>query len=155
MERNIAPAKSVIRNGLLWTVALVAVMTAVIPVWTGTRTAEASPGNIDGSQSQCLAFRLLFDLLLVDFDFEIAEEGWVYANGFGTADRFREASGVVTKSKIAHNDTPANHYSHDWNVDIRVDPGQEGLVSDVNGPNATGKNIEMEWETGTTPGETS
>jgi uncharacterized repeat protein (TIGR01451 family) len=118
------------------------------------RPALAADGNIDGSTSQCEEWRILFDLILFDFDVEFAEEGWIYANGFGTEDRFREASGIVTKSKIAHNDTPANHYSHDWNVDIRVDPGQEGLVSDVNGPNATGKNIEMEWETGVTPDET-
>jgi hypothetical protein len=90
-------------------------------------------------------------LAIGDNDWEIAEEGWVWANGEGTTDKFREASGVVTKSKVAHNDLPENHYSHDWNVDIRVDPGQEGLLSTAN----EGGRIEAEWETGVLPDEVS
>jgi uncharacterized protein DUF11 len=128
----------------------------------------ASPAQaafVDGEDSDCAAWKLVFlDLGFFDLGVEIAEEGWVWANGEGTSDKFRNASGVVTKSKVAHNDTPSNHYSHDWNLDIRVDPGQEGLLSNVNSPNNTDSiltdeglapadEIEMEWETGVTPGE--
>lgn len=120
---------------------------------------------VDGEDSDCAAWKIVFlDLGFFDLDVEIAEEGWVWTNGEDTTDKFRDASGVVTKSKVAHNDTPANHFSHDWNVDIRVDPGQEGLLSNVNSPNNTdailtdagllpADKIEMEWETGVTPGE--
>ena len=58
---------------------------------------------------------------------------------------------MATKVKVAHNDTPANHFSHDWNIDIRVDPDQVGLISDAN----SAGQIEMEWETGVLPGEKS
>jgi uncharacterized repeat protein (TIGR01451 family) len=103
---------------------------------------------VDGSLSDCEPW---LRLAIGDNDWEIAEEGWVWVNGTTTTDKFREASGVATKTKVANNDTPANHFSHDWNVDIRVDPGQEGLVSDVNHPGS----IEMEWETGVLPDEKS
>ena len=110
----------------------------------GSREASA----IDGSLTDCDPW---LRLAIGDNDWEIAEEGWVWANGTETTDKFREASGVATKSKIAYNDTPSNHYSHDWNVDIRVDPDQGELISDVNHPGT----IEMEWETGVTPNEKS
>ena len=125
---------------------------AALAVWPGTgivgnREASAA-GPIDGSLADCDPW---LRLAIGDNDWEIAEEGWVWVNGPDTTDKFREASGVVTKSKVAHNDTPSNHYSHDWNVDIRVDPDQEALVSTGNEPNK----IEIEWETGVLPSEKS
>lgn len=155
MTRDTKALADTLRSGVLWTITLVALGMASIHGSNGPQSVHAAPGNLDGSSSECEPWRVTFDLLLFEFDLEQAEEGWVYVNGYGTEDRFREASGVVTKSKIAHNDFPATHYTHDWNVDIRVDPGQEGLVSDANGPDGTGKNIELEWETGIENGETS
>jgi hypothetical protein len=108
----------------------------------------AAAGALDGSKAECDPW---LRLAIGDNDWEIAEEGWVWVNGSATTDKFRDASGVVTKSKVAHNDLPENHFSHDWNVEIRVDPGQEGLVSTGNDAGR----IEMEWETGVRPNETS
>jgi uncharacterized repeat protein (TIGR01451 family) len=121
---------------------------AALAVWPANRgSSEASAAAlVDGSLTDCEPW---LRLAIGDNDWEIAEEAWVWANGTDTTDKFREASGVATKSKVASNDTPSNHYSHDWNVDIRVDPGQEGLVSDVNHPGS----IELEWELGVLPGE--
>ena len=143
-------------------------LAAVAPARSAA-TGQVSPpaAFVDGEDSDCAPWKLVFlDLGFFDLGVEIAEEGWVWVNGEGTADKFRDASGVVTKSKVAHNDTPANHFSHDWNVDIRVDPGQEGLLSNVNGPNNTdavlsdsdllpAEEIELEWELGVTPDEKS
>jgi uncharacterized repeat protein (TIGR01451 family) len=138
---------------------------ASVSVPQHTPAASAPAAFVDGENSDCAAWKIVFlDLGFFDLGVEIAEEGWVWTNGEDTTDKFRDASGVVTKSKVAHNDTPANHFSHDWNVDIRVDPGQEGLLSNVNSPNNTdailtdagllpADKIEMEWETGVTPGE--
>jgi hypothetical protein len=142
-------------------------LASVSPAPIGATEQVAPTAFIDGEDSDCAAWKLVFlDLGFFDIDVEIAEEGWVWAMGETTEDKFRDASGVVTKSKVAHNDTPANHFSHDWNVDIRVDPGQEGVLSNVNGPNNTdsvlsdsdlvpAEKIELEWEIGITPGEKS
>src|SRR3990170_6778410 len=132
------------------TVALVALLALIGLFGDQVRGSDeaAAAGPVDGSQAECDPW---LRLAIGDNDWEIAEEGWVWANGEGTTDKFREASGVVTKSKVAHNDLPENHYSHDWNVDIRVDPGQEGLLSTAN----EGGHIEAEWETGVLPDEVS
>ena len=149
---------------------LLAVLAAMLPDggtpgWV--RSAHADPAFVDGSSSQCEQWMVGINLLLTTLSVQsIAEEGWVYRNGLGTTDRYRDASGVVTKSKVAHNDTPGNHYSHDWNADIRVDPGQQAVLSNVNHPNdqnwvaspedfVPATSIEMEWELGITPGETT
>lgn len=151
----------------LGAVAVALVLFSIFASADVPKGADADPNYISGANSDCAAWKIVFlDLGFFDLGVEIAEEGWVWANGTGTMDKFREASGVVTKSKVAHNDTPANHFSHDWNVDIRVDPGQEGVLSNVNGPNSgdavdslddllPAEKIEMEWETGVLPSEKS
>ena len=136
---------------------------------------SATPGvdePVDGSQAACSDFRVeilnILDLITVDFD--IADEGWTWVrNGNSGLPKYRSISGVAEKSKIAHNDTPANHNSHDHNTDVLVDPGQAGVLSNVNGPNnedtdnvdvidpdtdvRTPTKIELEWEIGTFPNE--
>jgi uncharacterized repeat protein (TIGR01451 family) len=129
----------------------------------GVPTAAGDPPFVDGSDSDCQPW---VDLDVWVTTVEIAEEGWVWANGEGTSDKFREVAGVVEQSKAARNDTPANHYSHDWNADIKVDDEYLGLLSDINDPNefegdlssdelVPAEGLELEWETGITPGETS
>ncbi|MET0713438.1 MAG: DUF11 domain-containing protein [Mycetocola sp.] len=145
-------------RSLIAAVSLVAAALAI-----GVNAASADPPFVDGSDSDCALWATL-DFWVTEV--EIAEEGWVWTNGQGTSDKFREAEGVVVKSKVARNDTPANHYSHDWNVDIRVDDEYLGLLSNINHPNPSDEvldsedeledpdAIELEWETGVTPDET-
>ena len=102
---------------------------------------------------------------------DITDEGWVWVDPQAIASRldqnppdpskkhhrYRSASGFVTGSQVAYNDTPANHDSHDQNFNVLVDPGQAGLLSIVGG-NSHGlgpgdadyapDEIEVEWETG-------
>jgi uncharacterized repeat protein (TIGR01451 family) len=113
---------------------------------------DVDPPYLDGANSECDVWKVKFlELGFTDASFEIAEEGWAWVDA---ARKLQNASGVVTKSKVAHNDTPANHYSHDWNVDILVDEGQEFLLSDKNGRlegSDVPQKIELEWETGIRP----
>lgn len=115
---------------------------------------DVDPPYLDGGNSYCDDWKVVFfDLGFTEASFEIAEEGWVWVD---EARKLQSASGLVTKSKVAHNDTPANHYSHDWNVDILVDEGQEYLLSDKNGRlegSQVPQKIELEWETGIPPGQ--
>ena len=122
---------------------------------------------ISGDTADCTDFELQF---LPYIDFDITDEGWVLTRrSDGSRPRYVSASGVVEKSHVASNDTPANHNSHDHNTEIVVDPGQAGILSNVNGPNTTGNDdldandgadditmpttIEAEWEIGTFPSE--
>ena len=102
---------------------------------------------------------------------DIADEGWVWVDPQAIASRldqnppdpskkhhrYRSVSGFVARSHVAYNDTPANHDSHDQNINVIVDPGQAGLLSSVGGNSAglepgdagyAPDEIEVEWETG-------
>ncbi|TLZ53302.1 MAG: DUF11 domain-containing protein [Methanobacteriota archaeon] len=107
---------------------------------------------IDGSSGGCDTI-LSFDFFGL-FGFDIPEPGWVWVD---PADQFRDASGVAVKSRITSTDFPATHDSHDQNTDITLDPGQDGILSDVakdeNG-DGTPDTIEVEWEIGTFTSET-
>ena len=113
------------------------------------------PVPISGVTNACDDFAIeLLPFGLITFD--IADEGWVWVN---PARKFRSVSGRVSKSHVAYNDTPANHNSHDHNTKIVVDPGQEDILSIANDDDPDDvrpvDTIEMEWEIGTFPGETS
>ena len=142
------------KSAVLLLVAMVAAL--VVPVVRDATPAAAhngAPGYVDGSDSACEQWTLAF-LALPLLNYDIAEEGWAWVD---PSRKLRDASGVVTGSQIAYNDTPANHYSHDWNADIRVDPGQKYLLSDINHGeegSTVPSLIEMEWETGITPSQT-
>ncbi len=107
---------------------------------------------IDGSSGDCDAL-LSFDFFGL-FGFTIDEPGWVWVD---PADRFRSATGTVVKSRVTYTDFPATHDSHDQNTDIFLDPGQDGILSDV-GKDHDGDSVpdslEVEWEIGTFTGET-
>ncbi len=124
---------------------------------------DGPPTPIAGTTANCDNFRVaLLPFGLISFD--IADEGWTWVEPAGR--RFRSASGLVTGSKIASNDTPANHESHDHNTQLLLDPGQEGLLSVVGGNAADDPRLppeleravdtlEIEWETGIRPSEKS
>lgn len=142
------------RTGLC-AAALVVAATGVAPTPSAVAH-DGPPTYLDGSDNECPTWKASFlGLGFSPLEFDVAEEGWVWVD---PQRRLQSASGVVTKSKIAHNDTPANHYSHDWNVDLRVDAGQQHLLSDVNGRDLASdvpQKIELEWETGIRPTQTS
>ncbi len=80
-----------------------------------------------------------------------SDEGWVWVDG---SDRYQEITGRVADSFVSHRDTAANHYSHDVNVNVVVDEGQEWLVSEVgrdtdDPPTKPRDTMQIEWETGT------
>ena len=115
-----------------------------------------------------------FIAYLITQDIDIADEGWVWADPQALASRldqnppdpsqkhhrYRSVSGFVIGSRVAYNDTPANHDSHDQNIDVLVDPGQAGLLSSVGSDshglefgdeNFAPDALELEWETGIDP----
>ena len=139
--------------GRTWTrVLMVLVVSAGLVGFSGsvaTRTASADPPFIDGVATGCDDFQLYLGLFSVD----IPDPGWTWVDENNI---FRDATGVAIKSEITHTDFPVVHDSHDINVDIVLDPGQESLLSIINpdkvapaGPDT----IEVEWEIGTFPNE--
>jgi hypothetical protein len=58
--------------------------------------------------------------------------------------------GIVSLSKVSHDEFPFNHQSHDQNTDVIVDPQYIGLVGSSNDKiNSQPRIMEMEWEIGT------
>jgi hypothetical protein len=101
---------------------------------------------VDGTGANCGNFEVtILGLIGVA---TIPEPGWVWVD---PSQKFQDVVGEVTKSRITHTDFPTIHDSHDQNTDVLVDPGYEDLLSTGN---SAGK-IELEWEIGTFPGETS
>jgi hypothetical protein len=121
------------------------------------------PRPVDGSlpRSSCTNFMISLGLTNID----IPDPGWTWVRrSLPSAPIFRSVTGVVTRSKITHTDFPTVHDSHDTNIDIRVDPGQQDILSNANPPNnedsitsvaqlLTPTTIELEWEIGTFPNE--
>ena len=133
--------------------------TVFLPLVEKSHRDAAAASPIDGSTANCTDFILS----IAGIDVDIPDPGWVWVN---PAQKFRSVSGVVTRSRVTYTDFPANHDSHDQNTDILVDPGQEDILSDVNKPNDEDPvssvadllpptTIEVEWEIGTYPSETS
>jgi hypothetical protein len=73
--------------------------------------------------------------------------GWLYVN---PNQKFIDVVGTVEKVEMAHQDAPANHYSHDHNTFIAVDQGYNKFLSRQ--PERDGI-LGTEWEIGTWVGE--
>jgi uncharacterized repeat protein (TIGR01451 family) len=115
--------------------------TALIVVSVFAPGAKAVSGASSGCDS--------FTLSIAGFDItNFPEPGWVYVD---PNDKLKDVSGTVVESFVTETDFPAVHDSHDQNTHLKVDPGYEPLLSEINDPGE----IEMEWEIGTFPGETS
>src|SRR3954471_13237410 len=69
---------------------------------------------------------------------DIPEPGWVYVD---PAEKFKSITGEVIDSHATHTDLPTLHDSHDHNVELIADPGQEGLLSVANDEGQ----MELEW----------
>ena len=73
------------------------------------------------------------------------DEGWAYVD----PDRKRRhATGIAYDVHVAESDTPANHFSHDLDFKVRLDPYQEDLLSIQ-----PDDGLPVEWETGIRPWE--
>jgi uncharacterized repeat protein (TIGR01451 family) len=108
--------------------------------------AARAASAVNGASANCDSFTLSL-LGIIDVT-SFPEPGWVWVD---PSQKLKDVSGVVQESFVTHTDFPAVHDSHDQNTHLAVDPGFEGLLSDVNDPGE----IEMEWEIGTFPSETS
>ena len=73
------------------------------------------------------------------------DEGWAYVD---PAQKRRQATGIAQNVHMAASDTPANHYSHDLDFNLLLDPGQEDLLSVENSDS-----LPIEWEAGIRPWE--
>src|SRR3954453_20983654 len=119
--------------------AAVALLTVALAGPAGAAT------PISGASAGCDSFTIS----ILGFDItSFPEPGWGWVD---SSDKLKSVSGTVVESFVTHTDFPAVHDSHDQNTHMKVDPGFEGLLSDVNDPGE----IEMEGEIGTFPSETS
>jgi hypothetical protein len=128
----------------------------------GISACDTTPSTrpIDGSQANTLCPDFKVSLGLGDVD--VPDPGWVFVD---KNQKYRSVTGVVSSSQVTPSDFPASHDSHDQNTLIRVDRGQENILSDVNAPNdeegvASAQQLllpttlEAEWEIGTKTSET-
>jgi hypothetical protein len=122
-------------------VAATAALATLLFVLARAPAAKAAT-PISGASANCDSFTvLLFGFIDVA---SFPEPGWVYVD---PSQKLKDVSGTVRESFVTETDFPAVHDSHDQNTHLAVDPGYEGLLSDVNDPGE----IEMEWEIGTFP----
>jgi uncharacterized protein DUF11 len=141
------------------------VLTACVLATVATAGADLRAQSVNPGLSQaCRDFQIgLYPILQVIFPIvptkDISDEGWVWVD---PAQKIRTVTGVVTGTSVATTDTPANHDSHDVDIDVKVDPGQDDLLTEVSkdsdnpdcDPDAPGcdpDTLGIEWETGLDP----
>src|SRR5438093_6276703 len=124
---------------------------------------ELNPGASEACTQHVSAVDLILGGLNLDNILDIfLDEGWVWADPLasytpGNNHRFRAASGVVRDTHIAAPDSFSNHDSHDADFELRLDPGQDDLLSpksadDPDDPDHEPDSLAIEWETGIEPG---
>ncbi len=130
----------------------------------GSSTAQAAT-NLDGGSAACDHVRVsVLDFLaspllsgIIDIA-NIQEPGWVWVKD-DPAEHIKALTGTVTDAFPTHSDFPAVHDTHDVDMHVLPDAGYEGLVSNATAPGTPGElnqgEIEVEWEFGTFPSETS
>jgi hypothetical protein len=108
--------------------------------------AQPQPQRNPGVSNVCGEFAVGIDLILFEIEFDQrADEGWAYVD---TAQKIRQATGIAQAVRVAANDTPANHDSHDLTFNLALDPNQDDLLSIQ--PDSA---LHIEWETGIKPTE--
>src|SRR5262245_56375093 len=126
-----------------------AVVLAVVGafVFTLEEAPEAQQQRNSGVSNTCGEFEILvinggiFGSLAIT----APDEGWAYVD---PTQKRRQATGIAHNVHVAATDTPANHYSHDLDFKILLDPGQEDLLSPENDDS-----LPVEWEAGIRPWE--
>ena len=145
----------VVRSGVLLSTILAIALAILMPTRVAGQSGTPVSGAV-GTSALCSDFAA--NILIFSLDVGAAP-GWVWVNkGNPGFPQFRSVSGLVTTSKVTHSDYPDAHETHDQNTDVRVDPGQEDILSDVGrDENEDGipDTLELEWESGIMTFETS
>lgn len=101
---------------------------------------EPPPPRDPGVSTVCGEFEIPLQIFFKDIvGFNRPDEGWAYVD---PARKRRQATGVAHNVRMAAEDTPANHNSHDVDFELRLDSGQEDLLS------IQLDSIAVEWESG-------
>jgi len=135
-------------NIRLFAIFIIAMAILVMPSAVAGQPPTPVSGAV-GTSALCSDFSA--NLLIFSLDVGAAP-GWVWVNkGNPGFPQFRSVSGLVTTSKVTHSDYPDAHDSHDHNIDVRVDPEQRDILSDVGRDEDGDLNpdtLELEWEAG-------
>jgi hypothetical protein len=119
---------------LLLLIALLVLLTANLVQPPPTLAGQSSEVPLDGSVAReaCVDFKS--GVLPID----IPDPGWVWVKrAVSSAPQYRSVTGIVTRSEVSYTDFPDAHDSHDMNVDVLVDLGQEDILSDAGKDNAS------------------
>jgi uncharacterized repeat protein (TIGR01451 family) len=150
------------KYGLFSIVAGLAALLTVT-VWSSEASAHhEQPPLIDGVSTDCANFGGFYfgspEFASLGLFFSAAEvdaPGWVWVDPSAKnteSARFRVVSGEVkSPDRFSEEDFPVVHDSHDFALDVQVDPEFMNLLS---GLNSTGI-LHVEWETGIKPDELS
>ena len=130
---------------------LVALLGAAILSGIYAPAAQAQQRN-PGVSSVCGEYKIVLFVLItplgpVIFGPDFPDEGWAYVD---TTRKRVQATGVARDVKVASTDTPANHYSHDIDFAVKLDPEQSHLLS-----TQEDESLPIEWESGIRPHEKS
>lgn len=101
--------------------------------------AQRDPGVSNVCGEFGIELDLLFGTITLD---QRPDEGWAWVD---PARKRRQATGIAHNVHVAASDTPANHNSHDVDFLVRLDPGQEDLLS------IQPDSLAIEWESGISP----
>ena len=120
----------------------VALLGAFVLSWADRPAARQQSRN-SGVSQVCGEFTIGLDLYFGTLGFDRPDEGWAWVE---RARPLRQATGIARNPRVASNDTPATHESHDVDFELELDPNQESLLSirDM---------LSVEWETGIDPSE--
>jgi len=112
-------------------------------------SAQAQQRN-PGISTVCGEYKLVLFVILtplgpIVLGPDFPDEGWAYVD---TSRKRVQATGIAHNVKMAATDTPANHFSHDLDFEVRLDPGQTNLLS-----TQAEDSLPIEWEAGIRPHE--
>ncbi len=120
----------------------------VAAMFHGPLLSPAAAQRNSGLSDVCGTFTPAIDFIFFEIAIPLAsrpDEGWAYVD---RNQKIQQATGIAENVRVAANDMPSNHRSHDLDFNVRLDPGQEHLLSVVNGDT-----LPVEWETGIHPSE--
>jgi hypothetical protein len=126
-----------------------AIAVALVLGAIGAPSAHAQQRN-PGISTVCGEYKIVLFVLLtplgpIVLGPDFPDEGWAYVDG---SRKRVQATGIAHNVKMASNDTPANHFSHDLDFEVRLDPGQTHLLS-----TQAEDSLPIEWEAGVRPNE--
>lgn len=109
-------------------IALVATTVGVCLLGPSAGPAAAQPQRNPGISTVCGEFAVLVinGGIFGSYAFTAPDEGWAYVD---PSQKRRQATGIAYNVHVAAEDTPANHYSHDVDFKVQLDPGQDDLLS--------------------------